>query len=170
MARGLGPCSPQRSNAGRIVRAPDMVQRNAVLPSGTFEIRLCREVVHVAETEVGYWDDVPRDVQHFLQRFLVENAHPADTNPFRASREPEVLDGADCGIEGQFPASSGGPADVHVHSLDCRRCKGSVAPPECLRALGWRISSRGLPRRYRGRPDSIAERCHGRLCGSPSLE
>jgi len=65
-----------------------LIQGDAVLPPGSFEIRLCREVVHVSETEVGYRDDVPRNVQHSFKRFVVENTYPADTNPFRASREP----------------------------------------------------------------------------------
>jgi hypothetical protein len=79
-----------------------LVKLNAVLPSGKFEIRLCREVVHVPETEVGYGDYVGWDVQHLVKRFLVENTDPADTNAFRASRKPEILDGADRGIKCGF--------------------------------------------------------------------
>jgi hypothetical protein len=65
-----------------------MIKGNAMLPSGSFEIWLCREVVHVAETEVGYWADIRGDIQHFLKSVLIENTYPADTNPFRASCEP----------------------------------------------------------------------------------
>jgi hypothetical protein len=78
------------------------VKWNPLLPSGTFEIRLCRKVFHVPETEVGHWDYLGWDMQHVLQCSLVENTYPADANPFGASREPGILDGADCGIHGSF--------------------------------------------------------------------
>ena len=41
-------------------------------------------------------------MQHVLQCLLVENADPSDTNPFGASCKPEILNGADRGIEGSF--------------------------------------------------------------------
>src|SRR5579863_6679198 len=79
-----------------------LVKRDTALPSGTFEIRLCRKVVHGSETKVGYWDYVLWDVQHFLKCFLIENTHPAHANPFRASREPEILNRADRRIKSSF--------------------------------------------------------------------
>ena len=41
-------------------------------------------------------------VQHLIKRFLVENAHPADTDSFCASRKPEILHGADRRIKRSF--------------------------------------------------------------------
>jgi hypothetical protein len=63
-----------------------MIQGDAVLPSSSFEIRLCCEVIYITETEVGDWDDVRWDIQHFLKSVLIENTYPSDTNSFRASR------------------------------------------------------------------------------------
>jgi hypothetical protein len=59
-------------------------------------------MVHVSEAKIGHRDYVLWDVQYFLKRFLVEDTHPAYPNPFRASREPEILDGADRGVKGSF--------------------------------------------------------------------
>src|SRR6202020_675698 len=67
-----------------------------------FKIRLCGEVVHVPQTEVCYWYYAFGDVQHLMKRFLVENAHPADTDTFCPSRKPQILHGADYRIQSSF--------------------------------------------------------------------
>lgn len=59
-----------------------------MLPSGSFEVWLCCEVIYITETEVGDWDDVRWDVQHFFECVLVEHTYPPDTHPFCASCEP----------------------------------------------------------------------------------
>jgi hypothetical protein len=91
-----------------------LVKRNAVLPPGTFQIWFCREVVHVPETQVGYRDDVPWDVQHFFKRFVIENTQPSRHPPL--PRELRAIGSAPHRLPNKvpFPALNGGQADVLV--------------------------------------------------------
>ena len=138
--------------------------------SGSAALRLCGEVVHVPETEVCCWGlcfrgcAAPhetlscRECSPSRHRFLLREPQATDFAPRRQQNKA------------QFPAWRGDRVDAPVRTPGCKRCRGSEAPPECLRALDWHISSCDLPRRCRVPPDWIAERCHERLCGSRPLE
>src|ERR1700722_16231153 len=86
---------------------------------------------------------------------------PTRHNPLRREPQAKGSERHRPRNKAQSPAWSGGRVDVRVHTRDRRGPRDSAAPPECLRVLGWRISSRGHPRRFRAPLDSLAEKYRG---------
>jgi len=130
--------SSHGSNEGRIVRTQHLVQRDAVLPAGSFKNRCFCEPVHVSETEVGNRNYVRRNVQDGFERFLVENTDPSTPTPSARARS------RDSGLrkprnKAKFPALNGGQVDV-AFTLRLQTIQRFGAPQECLRASSWHIS------------------------------
>src|SRR5215469_401499 len=94
----------QLCGAGGIVRVPavemdELSEALACLPACGLERRRRRKLGHVADAQVGDRDNVLRDAEQLTEPVEIQNTHPADAERFGASRQPEVLDRADGGIE-----------------------------------------------------------------------
>lgn len=81
----------QRATAVRLL-VDDPRQRAALGPAGLHQLGLVRELVDVADAQVGDHFEVLGQAQRADHLALVEEADPADTEALGAGGEPEVLD------------------------------------------------------------------------------
>ncbi|QTK78500.1 hypothetical protein AT6N2_C0627 [Agrobacterium tumefaciens] len=76
-----------------------LLQRHALPPALHRQFRLCIKRIDATKAQPGDDLDMIGDIQNGPDIAVVENADPADADAFGAGREPEVLDGADGGID-----------------------------------------------------------------------
>ena len=91
---------------GALIVVEQVGNRQAGQPAGLFQFRLVVEMADVADAQVGDGHDLGRHAERLLQFRLVEDAHPADTQPLGAGGQPQVLHGAHAAIQ--------------IHRLDVR--------------------------------------------------
>lgn len=72
----------------------ELIDRQPTSPPGRFEIGLRRKVGYITETEIGQHFDRRGNAKHPLQRRMVQDADPSDSDPLRPRRQPEILNRA----------------------------------------------------------------------------
>ena len=96
----------------------------AVPPARSLQQRLRREIDWIPEAQVGYRNNMLRDAQNLTQLRAFQDADPTHSDAFSASRQPQILYGAACGINVRFrrrvsPQHFAGPCrvagDANVH-------------------------------------------------------
>src|SRR3989338_6661929 len=76
-----------------------VLDRQAASPSDLFQIGLRGKTGDVPETQIGHDLDRTGNSQHLLERRVVQDTDPSQTDPFRSGGQPEVLDGAARAVE-----------------------------------------------------------------------
>lgn len=71
------------------------VEIEALAPAARGRFRLVDQLIHVAQAQTGDYLGMRRHAQDRTQIVLVEDADPADADPFGARREPKVPHRAD---------------------------------------------------------------------------
>src|SRR5689334_19666649 len=114
----------------RVLRPPDLrgfhavafpalvvnhaVKRQAMGPAAPLEFWLVQELLRVADAEIRHGYDELGNTEDRSELIIVEDTHPAHTDAFCASGEPEVLDRAagaeEVGVDDGVPSEDVGPA------------------------------------------------------------
>jgi hypothetical protein len=69
------------------------IDRNSAPPPGSFQIRLPLELGHISQTEIRKNGDRFGHPDHSLQRHMIQNTDPSDTDPLGPGGQPKILNG-----------------------------------------------------------------------------
>ncbi len=148
-ARRTRPRFEGRSRGVPALAHDDGIEREAFSPAGRFEAGPQRTLVGPADAQVRDRIDPCRDPEERSKVIGAVEAHPPDTESFRARREPQVLDGA------------GGAVDVGL---------GNRAAAEDLDALGAVVAADADAERRLDDPfDLLVEEVAGALVEAGGL-
>src|ERR1700719_745546 len=85
-----------------MLKEDQVLERNSRQPSGNLQFRARKKFAHISQTQISDRDYVLGNLQQSLEIGRLEDAHPAHTDAFAASRQPQILDGAASAVDIRF--------------------------------------------------------------------